>query len=46
MRIKSLIAFAALFGALAGPAVAQEASPPRLVVVVVVDQFSANLFNQ
>ena len=46
MRIKSLIAFAALFGALAGPTVAQEASPPRLVVVVVVDQFSANLFNQ
>src|SRR5881392_3525036 len=44
MRLKFLAAAAALFATQsAGPAVA---APPKLLVVIAVDQFSANLFDE
>lgn len=41
---KLMIAFASLL--LAHPAIAQEPPPPKLLVVISVDQFSANLFDE
>ncbi|MET4685265.1 alkaline phosphatase family protein [Brevundimonas faecalis] len=49
MRLGFVAAFAALVCAVADPVQAQDTAdraPPRLIVTIVVDQFSANLFNQ
>ena len=43
MRLKLLAAAAALF---ATPAVSQAPQPPKLLVVISIDQFSANLFDE
>src|SRR5919107_5427588 len=44
MRMKLLAALAAL--AASASAAAQPQTPPRLLVVIAVDQFSANLFDE
>ena len=53
-RVAVLVAVAVTLGLTAAPAVARQAppqtvaavAPPKLIVTIVVDQFSANLFNQ
>jgi predicted AlkP superfamily pyrophosphatase or phosphodiesterase len=46
MLHKSITRLALLLGAMAMPANAEEAKPPKLVVVISVDQFSSDLFNE
>jgi len=46
MKLRRLAAFLALSALAAAPAAAQPPKKPKLVVVISVDQFSADLFNQ